>query len=791
MKNYFFLFLLLVNFLLVHTSSYSQNTISGTILNEEQEPIAFANIALMDTVAGHLIKGTISDEKGNFQLKVEETGFYQLSIQFIGYENWKQVVSTSQSAGLSEIILLSKTNDLAEAVVRASRPVIERREDQLIFNIASSTLSSGYDGIEVLEQAPYVWVDSEDNILMRNQSATILINGRPLNLRGNDLSNYIKNLRSDNIKSIEIQTTPAANTDASKTGGVINIILRKKVMGFNSVGRTSYQIFGDGYYHWSSGLNFNYGAERWNLYGSYNHMKRENTIASDSDIFYYTSENYLQTKTDVLSEQERHNYQIGFVTDIWKNHELGAAFFGGTTNRLRAAESLLSLTNNSDTIDSGTTTAANDVIRHVNSGLLNYTWRIDTLNSTFKLIADRTYQTSEDINNAVSRYDLGWFTVNQIRNSFDNKTNVLAIQADLVKNLRGKWKGELGAKRTNTNRKNNLLAEELLGDEWLNSDRSTSLNYRENISATYFNISKPFLKNHFFKAGLRTENTDLKRIDLLNPDTITKNYIDWFPSVFYAFDFPKESSFSATYSRRLSRPAFYELNNDVRKVNDFRYSIGNPDLRPEYINLYELKIQRKKQTGSIYYRQANDAINGIYFLEDSIAFHQRQNNGSQKQFGLEYIIAPDITKWWSARIAMHLYHRKYTNEEGGDSFNKSTISMRLFSTFKINNTTSIDLNARYLSPTADAFYEQDKFYYVNIILKKSFFNKKLSCRIYLNDIFNTRRSGNTRPFDEIVTTLSQKPRSRSITFWVTYNFANKGKANNRKTQESQGTRSRI
>lgn len=784
--------LLFITLFLCSIVGTAQHVITGTVLDEKNNPIEFATVSLIDTITKQLVTGMITDEKGQFRLETDETGFFQLSIQFLGYEKWQRILAENSDLDLGVITLLGNTNNLAEALVVAEKPVIERKEDQLVFNIASSTLNTGYDGIEVLEQAPFVWIDQDDNIQMRNQNARILINGRPLNLGGADLASYIRNLRSENIKSIEIQTTPSANSDASNQGGIINIILKKKVVGFNSNIRVSQQLYGEGFYRFNPNMSFNYGAEKWNFYGGYFYRGLKTNAKLNTDISYLSSNDYLAT--DILSSNRSkpHNYQLGAVFAPWKDHEFGMEFFGSTSSRRIETEGDLSFTNLQDTIDRGVTINVNNIKRNVNSVILNYTWHLDTLNSKFIVIADRTRQNNNDNNNAISTYEIGWFTDNELRNVFENQTDISSLQLDYIKYTKSGWKAELGAKISRTERDNKLLAEDKIGDVWLNTDRSANLNYQENITAAYANTSKTFAKKHFVKVGLRMENTDLNRIDFINPDTITKNYTDFFPSAYYAYDFAKGGNLSINYSRRLSRPAFYELNNDVRKVNDFRYSKGNPDLRPEYIDLYEVKVQKKKQTVSVYYRQANDAINGVYTLEeDSIAIYQRQNNGAQKQMGIEYVISHDVTRWWSTRAATHFYNRKYTNDDGEDSFKRSTFSLRLFNTFIINKSTSIDLNIRYQTKTEDAFYIQDEFYYTNIILKKSFWNKKLNCRIYLNDIFNTFRTGNTRPFDEIITTRTRKPRSQSISFWLSYNFSTKTKWNKRKNNTKNDLRNRL
>ena len=769
-----------------------QTTVKGIILDAQNAPLEFASVSLNDTKANKFIDGTITDQSGNFSLKTSTQGDFQLSIQFLGYETQFISIITNQENDLGEIKLIESASDLGVTItVTAEKPVIERIEDRLVFNIASSPLKSGYSGMEIIQRTPNVFIDNDDNILTRNGVPQVMVNGRLLNLTGENLMAYIQNIQSDNIKSIEVQTNPAANSDAANLGGVINIILKKKPVGMNGNVRVSYNTPGDKLYEVGTATNLNYGGDRWNIYGSYNYIKRNMDMAFVTDIFYNDTEDYLKTDIAHNYKGERHNYQLGFVTEPWKNHEIGAEFFGSANLSNSIDDSDISLTNKLDTIDFGTFDSKNDRIDNVNSTVLNYTWHLDTLKSTWRFLADRTTHESKHENNVISAYQLGELTDIQDRNNFENQTNVLALQTDFVKNLKSGYKFELGGKRTETKRKNILFAEDFNNGEWIENSRSSQLNYDEVINAGYANLSKKFKDKHFVKAGVRMENTELYRLDVLLLDTLSKNYTDWFPSFFYSYDLPNGGSLSANYSRRVRRPSFRDLNSIIRKINDFRYMIGNPDLEPEYIDQYEVIFQKKKHTVSAYYNIYNNAMNGVYYLEDGIAFYQRQNRGYQTQYGLEYNISGDVTDWLSFRQNVRLYHRKFTTEEGIDMFQQTSFDLQFSSNIKIDETTGIDISARYWSKRADAFYEAIPFYWVEFFVKKSFFDKKLECRIYFNDPLNLASSGNDRSFPEITTSLRRKARSRSIMFWARYNFATKTKASTKKNKSDRAGRSRI
>ena len=218
--------LLFIIYFLSFLSVFAQNTISGTVRDSVNVPIEFANIVLTDVRTGEYKAGAISNDIGLFSLNIIAECDCRLTISFVGFQKWVRDIKIDKSFDLEGIILKKSLNKLDEVTVVADVNIFERKEDKIVFNVQKSDLKSGYTGVEVLEQSPSVWVD-DDNILIRNESARILINGRKLNLSGAALANYISNIDSDNIKSIEVQTNKDASTEAESTGGVINIILLK------------------------------------------------------------------------------------------------------------------------------------------------------------------------------------------------------------------------------------------------------------------------------------------------------------------------------------------------------------------------------------------------------------------------------------------------------------------------------------------------------------------------------------------------------------------------------------
>jgi len=376
-----------------------------------------------------------------------------------------------------------------------------------------------------------------------------------------------------------------------------------------------------------------------------------------------------------------------------------------------------------------------------------------------------------------------------LKNITNSETDAYAIQADLHKLFFKKFQTDVGIKHITTKRENSLLSETLTSNTYIPNDRTSEFDYRENILAGYISVGYNLNEKNYFKIGLRVENTDFTSIDGISGDKIMRNYNSWFPSLYYSKKISNNNSISLSYSRRLRRPSFNTLNNRVNKINDFRFDIGNPNLNPEFITKYEINLIKNKQSFSIYLNNTTDAINGIWRIENDIAIHQNQNFGTNKQYGFEYSVLSNLTKWWKVRGIGELFHKNFKNSNY--NLNKTTAFFNLRNNFKINKTTSLTISGNYMSPFLSATYINAENYSANLVLKKSFLNNKLNVRFYLDDIFNSIRNKSNAEFIDSNFKFYQKRNTRSFTIWLRYSFSNKNKVSNNRNKSINDVKNRL
>ncbi|MDP3944789.1 MAG: outer membrane beta-barrel family protein [Lutibacter sp.] len=772
--------------LLMFTSFINaQITVTGKVTDTTNEPIEFVNVVFLNIENNEIIKGTITDEKGNFTIKTDRKGEFNLQISFVGFENYIKSISSSINL---ENIILNSINELDEVVIAARKKIIEKKEDKIIFNVQNTTLNNGNDGIEVLKNAPIIWVNNANQVLIRQEPATVLVNGRKINLTGTDLSNYIKNIDSENIQRIEIQTNTSANIDGNVTGGIVNIILKKKPLGLNANVKSYYTLYNKELFDLYNGASLNYGSEKWNAYLLYNFTKNNGNGNFNSEFIIKENLQSQLTEGYFNNQKDNHNYRLGFVSELSKNQEFGLEFYGTNSNNTFNSNNNIIIKEN-DPIAKGDNSLKEFSKKYIYNTILNYNYKIDTLNGNIKIIVDYLKHNFNNIADNKSVYEFGNFIDNTEKNTTNSKTDIYSIQADLFKQFFKKFKTDVGTKYITTKRYNGLLSETLTNNTYISNDRTSEFDYIENILAGYISVGYNLNEKNYFKIGLRIENTDFTSIDKMNGDRNTHNYNSWFPSLYYSRELSNKNSISLSYSRRLRRPSFNTLNNRVNKINDFSFDIGNPNLNPEFINKYEISLNKKNNFFSIYLNNITDAINGVWRIENDIAIHQNLNYGTNKQYGFEYSLTSNLTKWWEVTGTGELFHKNFKNFNF--NLNRTTTFFNLQNNIKINKNTSFTISGNYMSPFLSANYINAENFTANLTLKKSFLNNKLNVRFYYYDIFNSQRDRNNAEFIDSNFSFFQKRNTRSFTIWLQYSLITKNKSRNSRNNSNNDTKDRL
>lgn len=766
---------------------FSQYTITGQILDEEQKPLLFADINLY-TIDSIYIKGETSDENGRFTIK-EQTGLYTLEIEYFGEALYSKKIDLKSNLDLGIITIQTNGILLSEAVITGNKPIFQQKYDKLIFNVENSPLKQGYDGLEVLQRSPKIQVSSKGEILLRNQSVLVLVNGRKMNLTGKELNAYLSSINSENIKNIEIQTVGSAETDASNAGGVINIVLKKIPIGFQTTVRT-YQIYrNEDNQVYFGGINTQFGSEKWNIYNRINYT--DNSDAYDYNSAFNFYQNNARNLNNGQSDSNNRNFNTttGIVFYPNEKHEIGAELIYSLNKQkdnglefLKTYNPEFSATSTNNNFTKNNTDFWNVVF--------NYTYSLDSLGSNLKLITDIGDNRFNNHNEVDTHYTFGNLEDNRYRYLSDSDSKFYNVQTDWNQNLKGNWQLGVGVKLSNVSRKNQLNTYLFDSDWQLTIDGQQDFENKEFVLGSYVSIATRLKEKHQFKVGLRLEYADLKGKDFINETSVNQNYLDWFPNLYYSYEVGENKILSLTYSRRIDRPSFSNLNPFVVKQNDFLYQMGNPNLQPQYSNKLDITYQLKNQSFSLYGNLTNDLIAGVYTKdENNVSYYKPQNFGKATTLGIDHSFYGNIANWLYANITSGVanYTFKLNNTEHNRfSFYNTTYTQIKFShSFFLLAFSNFSSKSQYLVTTGAMQYNLD------LALQKNLWNGAGIVKLGCTDVFNTLRDKNISYYDNFDFSFYQKRISRAFSLSFTYTFKNNRKINNKNVQSENDNKNRF
>lgn len=561
-------------------------------------PVAFATITLYkngDTTKP--VQQLISKEDGLVLIAITDSAnSFQLIITHATYRELHLDLTT----GIPAVLLLSPATATAGSVtVTGTRKVlVEKIEDKLVYNVESDVSMDGQMATDALRKTPFVSVDGDGNIQLKGQSNfKILLNGKEAGIFAKDPKEALKSFPASSIKKIEIISSPSAKYDAEGVGGIINIITKKAVSGYNATIGTSYRNLRNMQY---ASLNIKYGKIGFTGSASRglgknrdftNHLVTEALIPST----------YSKRILDGSGNNQYHwwdgSAEISY--DIDSLHTLSA--YGNTGinpfTRWQTRQVALISPNYTDTSYSTFEETASypynyndvgaDYIQKF-SGKPNKEWTIK-LNRQYSI--SNTYADNNQYSYTGERL---------VKNNNQEKNTQYVIQTDFVLPLPAKQKLEMGAKSILRNA--SAQYESLYKDgsdkfitDAANSDR---FNYKQNVYSAYLIYNRPVGKLNV-KIGSRLERTTINGSFAAAKQSLHQDYYNFIPSIYLSRKIKDAHDISLSYNKRLRRPFIWDLNPFVNNTDSLNISYGNPALKPEVTHVLSLSYSYFKNANSI------------------------------------------------------------------------------------------------------------------------------------------------------------------------------------------------
>ncbi|HWB28312.1 MAG TPA: TonB-dependent receptor [Chitinophagaceae bacterium] len=790
--------------------------ISGRVIDSvSSQNIDYATISVY--AGGNMtpLTGTTTDSKGFFKITNLPDGVYTVVVDFIGYSK-KTIANISITPAISSystgIIALAKDAAVLQSVtVTTTAKLIDNRIDKLVFNAEKDLTSQGGVATDVLKKVPQVSVDVDGNVeLAGSSSIRFLINGKPSSAFGSNLSDVLQSIPASQIKSIEVITNPGAKYDAEGLGGIINIILKQD----NSRGVNGNLSVTAGTRQENGSFNFNArsGTFGMNAFVSGNaRLAAEQPSSSNRTSFDSANKSTILLMQDGASQFVRHGIESGLGFD-WtykkKNNFSGAINydnFGGSGSGL--VSQLQTATDAAGGLLSSLASLNNTYnLFHFHNvdASINYRRTFDKEDQELEFSANTSFGNSRRIannNQLLQPQDSLYYGVNSVNPGKENETE---IQLDYTQPLSKNVKLGTGGKfwgRDITSASDVLSLQPgtklFLQDEFL----SNNLTYHEKVYAFYSEISFPVSTWFDAKIGGRYERTDISSF-FSNAQQQVKSpgYNTFVPSIFFMKKLPNNQTLKLSYSKRIERPDYRDLNPFINTSDPNNISQGNPYLLPEIGNRYELSYNRDLgKSGSFmvtaFYRTSNHDIQPyiVYYPSltvgdttyNNVAVSTSENIGLEKNMGMNLFGDLHFTTKLDVRTNVFFFYRHTVNAlDPGLNANSFNYRINMNISYQFAPTFAAEFFGNFNSARHEVQGRYPSFTSYSMALRKQFWNKKGSLALTANNILSEYVNQRTQVTGaNFVVNSVRKVPFRSIGINFTWKFGKlefkKDKDNNR------------
>ncbi|MCE1165482.1 MAG: TonB-dependent receptor [Bacteroidetes bacterium] len=744
--------------------------LTGRVLdNESDKPLESVNIqiySMRDT--NKLVKGTATGSDGTFELSGFRPGKYQLKISFIGYntavKNNLAFTPTEPEMALGDVRLkIGSEMVTAEIEVTAERNMMEMGVDKKVFNVEKDINSQSGTVTDVLKNIPSITVDSDGKISLRGSgNVKILLNGKPSGLLTSDPNAVLDQIPANTVERIEVINNPSAKYDPEGMAGIINIVLKKSASEKTGYNYNLNLNAGTGdKYNIATGLAFK--TRNMNIYGNYSlrigHMgfngdnSRTNFL---SDSLYYTT-GYSNMTNKMLG----HIGTLGLDYDLSKDAFLGLSLsysnrdrdrneIGSTKNFSREGNPNNFYNVNNDEDESSQGVDANVNFRQ------KFAKKFQELNASFQY--SHSFEKSIQHNNTFYQDIYGnpsSLDPTRFNDYTNEKFDSYIIQADYTHPLKEdeevsyklKSKFEAGMKSMIRRTDNYYRAEnyDYLINQFVEDPLlKNNFLYNEQIHALYATFENNY-KKFGYQIGLRVEQSFTKSEQMETGKNFENNYFSFFPSLFLKQGLTNTLEAQVSFTRRINRPRLGALNPFVDRSDPLNLRVGNPYLKPEYINGVEVGLVKYLSTfaltGSTFYRLTTDVITRYATIDSNgIATMSQANLSQAKTFGVELIGTGSLLKWWFVNASASYFRTDLTGNINGDLDNSGySWTAKFVSNMSLPKILDIQISYFYQGKNVSAQGYNDPMQSCDIAVKKDFMNKRISVGFRVSDVFNTQK----------------------------------------------------
>jgi len=612
--------------------------VSGTLIDSiSKKPLDYASVSIFRATGSSPINGVLSDEKGGFKIEGLHPGSYKLRITYVGYpDKFVTGVVTTDSKpdkNMGVIVVAPSAKALKGVEVTGTAALVENKIDKIVYNAEKDLTAAGGNATDVLQKVPLVAVDMNGNVSLRgDQNVRVLINGKPSGATSASLSDVLKTIPADQIKSIEVITSPSAKYDAEGSAGIINIITKQK----NMSGISGSVSGGIGTRQNNGNFNLNYNKNRFSfsmnaggnytwpqtsLTGFFNDIQPNDTVHTSTTS---KGTNYVKRYGTIGNASA--NYDFNAFNSLHTNIRLNKGGFNTLADN-QSAFNNLNTTPYDIKIGDTSHQYSSHGLGHNSFG--GFDWNLDYTHKFHKEGEELDISTQWSHSRTVTDFKNYYSETAQLPNSkanIDGLNNEYTLQVDYTLPINTMFKLEAGGKQilrrlVGTQDAYNYDATAGSPDGFIYDNVNSAVyDYNQDVTAGYGVLTITLPKGYSILAGARDEITNISgKPETVSTDTtlrpFSNSYNTFIPSLTIQKKLSATQTIKLAYSKRITRPSLTFLNPYDNKTNILAQTQGNPRLAPEVSQTLEFDyvtfIKSSVINMSIYYKHTGGLIESI------------------------------------------------------------------------------------------------------------------------------------------------------------------------------------
>lgn len=785
MKKCFYLIVTLLCFACSVVAAPSFRVKGKVVDASNRKPIDVADVLLFKKGDANPVYQTLSGTDGAFGIPDVKEGEYSLLVRLIGYDLYSRpdilLKSASTVLDLGTIEMKPLEIGLSEVEVVAQKKQVIYKLDKKVIEASSNLLSGGGSAVDILENTPSIRVDAEGEVTFRGSSGfAVYVDGKPSVFSG---TQALEQIPSSHIENIEIITTPSARHDTGGDVGIINIITKKHSQhGFSGMVNLTGSTF------LSRGIDFlltqQNKASRWYVGGSWNDRLRKSHFEQEKTTIVADTATTSHSKGPRESNNQDYSLKAGWSYTLPKT-VLSVDLQGGYGGRLRKGDLDYTEVRSAQgtEFEKGDYYSRDDYDLHETyyQGTIAADHKFNeqghrlTASFYLKYGGNAMEYFQSDLYNKNNEREQGhraWEDEHRwtVRGNLDyiypySKTGRLEGGYQYFSYLED---GDYSMQFWSPEKK----------EFYWRDDIYNTFYFQHGINSIYAIIADSY-KAFDFQVGLRGEHTHRVLRSSIPDKDRTYNKFELFPSVHLGYTFPKEHKLMVSYSRRITRPELFFMEPYITYRDYYSAEIGNPDIRSEYINSFELNYKKNigehTVSATVFHRSRKDKIERLRVpYEAGVTLDSMANVGHDYSTGLELSGQLQLTPWWSTTLNGSLYSYKVKNQYKLDGKNETSTNYDIVwnNGFDILKNTRIQLDGNFVGPSVTTQGRTDAFWYVNLAIRQQLLKRKLSATLAFRDVFNSARYVSTITTSSLQSITHIRPNYPLISLTLSYTFNN-------------------